>query len=242
VELLVRVAAAKHVSLGRTTCLGEAVEMLCQDTISRNLPAAVAEDRSVWRNARLYTEGMDAVWRHYMDFIKLVSKVYRRKATAQFSPSMQVEQFEKIIDQLQLYSAACTIQGVRNAFLFSQMLTVDNIGNAWKAEGLQFVEFLEAVARVAELWNLPSAEEIAGGTLDGEPPHIVAYLEAVRMDAGREVVVPAAKDRPPEHGLEAFLDLIARKIFSRSSSMPEGEEYNMPRVIKIMTSATTRVG
>ena len=54
--------------------------------------------------------------------------------------------------------------------------------------------------------------------------------------------MPPAKERPPEHGLESFLEMIARTIFNRSSTIPEGEEYNMPRVLKVMTAAFTRVG
>ena len=244
VELLVRIAAAKFVSLGHTTCLGEAMEMLCRDTIVANLPGFLSEDRSVWRNNRLYTEEMDGVFKEYLEFMKLLFKVYRRQGGGRFSPSMQIEQFEKIIDQLELYDAKCTIQGVRNAFLFSQMLTVDNINDQAKAEGLQFVEFLEAVARVAELWNLPSKEEIAAFPgYEGDPPeNIIDYLELVRLDSEMEVVVPPAEERPPEYALDSFIELLARKIFNRSSSIPEGEEFNMPRVLKIMQAAITRVG
>ena len=125
--------------------------MFCRDTITGNLPPFVAEDRSVWRNARLYTEGMDTVFKQNLDFMKMLFKVYRRMGGGRISPSMGIEQFEKIADQLELYNAKCTIQGVRNAFLFSQMLTVDNIADAWKAEGLQFVEFLEARTSLARI-------------------------------------------------------------------------------------------
>lgn len=202
-----------------------------------------AEDRSVWRNARLYTEGMDIVWKRFLEFMKLFYKVYRRTGGGRLSPSMDIHQFEKIADNLELYDARCTIQGVRNAFLFSQMLTVDNITEAYKAEGLQFVEFLEAIAHVAELWNLPTREDIAAcGHFEGEPPNVLDYLDAVRMDSERAVAVPASKERLPEHGLEAFLDMLARKIFTRSSSIPEGEAFNMPRTLKVMTAALNRVG
>jgi len=83
---------------------------------------------------------------------------------------------------------------------------------AWKAEGLQFIEFLEALARVAELKNLPSAAEIATGTWVGGAPNIVEYQVRTRVDANKAVWVPAAADRPPEHGLAAFLELVARKV------------------------------
>ena len=43
VELLVRIAAAKHMSLGRTQDLGEAMEIFCAETIVANLPHFVAE-------------------------------------------------------------------------------------------------------------------------------------------------------------------------------------------------------
>ena len=92
------------------------------------------------------------------------------------------------------------------------------------------------------------AAEAGGGDEDGDgdgaekTPDIIEYLQLVRMDSEREVKVPPAKERPPEHGLESFLEMIARTIFNRSSTIPEGEEYNMPRVLKVMTAAFTRVG
>lgn len=243
VELLVRLAAAKHVSLGRTQDLAEAVEMFCEETIISNLPDFIREDRGVWRNSRLYTEGMDDVWKRYLEFVKLLHKVYRKKGGGHLTPSMSIEQLERMCEQLELYDGTCTIQKVRNAFLFSQMLVVNNIDEAWKAEGLQFVEFLEALARIAELWNLPSQGEIAkGDTFDPlDLPDIVEYLEIVRVDSQRAVHVPPAHERPPEDGLEAFLDMLARKIFNRSTNVPEGEEFNLPRTLKIMTAALTRV-
>ena len=53
------------------------------------------------------------------------------------------------------------LQQAQLCFLWSRMMVVDEIKDYSRHEALSFVDFLEALARVAELKSLPSFSDLA---------------------------------------------------------------------------------
>lgn len=65
-----------------------------------------------------------------------------------------------LLEQGHLLDADLGLQQAQLCFLWSHMMVVDEIKDFARHESLSFVDFLEALARVAELKSLPSFSDL----------------------------------------------------------------------------------
>lgn len=65
-----------------------------------------------------------------------------------------------LLEQGHLVDADLGLQQAQLCFLWSHMMVIDEIKDFARHESLSFVDFLEALARVAELKNLPSFSDL----------------------------------------------------------------------------------
>lgn len=91
-----------------------------------------------------------------------------------------------LLEQGHLLDADLGLQQAQLCFLWSHMMVVDEIKDFARHESLSFVDFLEALARVAELKSLPSFSDLQdAGYADSTVP-----AQCTKHDACRHGLVP----------------------------------------------------
>ncbi len=78
-----------------------------------------------------------------------------------FVQVLRMDSWLGLLEAGHLLDADLGLQQAQLCFLWSRMLVVDEIKDFARHESLSFVDFLEALARVAELKSLPSFSDLA---------------------------------------------------------------------------------
>ena len=133
--------------------------------------------------------------------------------------TMQMDQWMYMMGLLGLLEdekSGFTIREARLCYVFAQMRVIDDFKDVEKYESLNFIDFLEALARCAECFPLPALSIIKKeGYISG-----LAYMTAVRADEcdigypnrdSRFFIKP--KTRPLALKLQDFLDYLFRCVF-----------------------------
>lgn len=168
-EVIIRIAVAKF---GEAPDAVEAAAVygkglvgymrrLLVDNIMANLPPVAAELSDEFRNTRLYNSDVDQAFTPHMPLLKMIYKRYLWRAQSGRRPKlMGLEHWSKIMDDCHMINAEFTTRESKLCYLRAKMVTVDEIADRVRNESLTFIEFLEALARVAEYNWYPSDEEL----------------------------------------------------------------------------------
>ncbi len=73
---------------------------------------------------------------------------------------LRMDSWLGLLESGHLLDADLGLQQAQLCFLWSRMLVVDEIKDFGRHEAISFVDFLEALARVAELKSLPSYSDL----------------------------------------------------------------------------------
>ena len=73
---------------------------------------------------------------------------------------LRMDSWLGLLEQGHLLDAELGLQQAQLCFLWSKMMVIDEIKDFARHESLSFVDFLEALARVAELKSLPSFSDL----------------------------------------------------------------------------------
>lgn len=154
-EIIVRVAIAKYIKSKEVQDVSDAVEMLCTACIQPNLcPEAVIVPND-FRERKLYFEEIAEFFEDHEPFLRAVYTFY---AHLRGHKLMQMEGWISMCE-------ACCLLGPKTGvskrelkliYAWSQMQISDEIKKRNKMISLTFVDFLEAVARLAELISPPT--------------------------------------------------------------------------------------
>jgi len=87
----------------------------------------------------------------------LKSQKSRRRMLIQV---LRMDSWLGLLESGHLLDADLGLQQAQLCFLWSRMLVVDEIKDFGRHEAISFVDFLEALARVAELKSLPSYSDL----------------------------------------------------------------------------------
>lgn len=158
-EIIVRVAIAKYIRSKEVDDVSEAVELLCTACIQPNLcPEAVMVPNN-FRERKLYFEEIAEFFEDHEPFLRAVYTFYA------FLCGHKLMQMEGWISMCE----ACCLLGTKTGvskreaklvYAWSQMQVSDEIKKRNKMISLTFVDFLEAIARLAELISPPTKERL----------------------------------------------------------------------------------
>eukprot|EP00753_Platysulcus_tardus_P011364 PLAT3286.26.p1 GENE.PLAT3286.26~~PLAT3286.26.p1 ORF type:complete len:1551 (+),score=830.05 PLAT3286.26:89-4654(+) len=150
-EALVRLAERKFVESGQTAHAAEALLMLLELHI---LPNASHKDCDAFRFHSLYTEGADRVLRRRLPALRtMFLKTYEQYARPSTDPFLKLGDFVSVLEAAKMTHLAAggelAARLLRQIFVWSKMTAVDEeVGE--EHMHMHFVEFLEALGRVAE--------------------------------------------------------------------------------------------
>lgn len=162
-EVWVRLAEQKFISNHIVNNIVEAVEKLLSDHL---LPYIKAHEPfffpQKWREERYWTEDVDAVYKSYLPVVQALYKKYSGLKTKPGQKSFTcLEEMQKLATEAGILNDNLVERDVVAAFSLSMMTQVDELQSD-RIFQMSFVEFLEAVARIAEVYSAckPGEKEV----------------------------------------------------------------------------------
>ncbi|KAK3251875.1 hypothetical protein CYMTET_38797 [Cymbomonas tetramitiformis] len=162
VEAVVRLAIAKHGMKTDTDDVSEAVDMLLEREIIPNLCPEATEDADVFRHERLYNEENDLVLHEHQTFLRACYNLFKQLGLKQKHSHLGMEGFLNMLEASSLLGPATGFskREAKLVMIWSKMSVVDEIRHRNRAVSLTFVDFLEAVGRVADWISMPNPEDL----------------------------------------------------------------------------------
>jgi len=219
-EIIVRVAVAKYIKSGKCGDVSEAVEILCTECIAPNLCPEAVLIPNAFREQRLYFEEIAEVYEEHEDFLKALYQFY---ANYSGQKMMQMEGFILFCEQCALLGPKTGVskREAKLIYAWSQMQVSDEIKKRQKLISLSFVDFLEALGRMAELISPPTEERLEeyfhatnpAGTLT---PIWEYFQECPEEDAEEtrraSTEFTAPKTRPLRVKIEGLLEMMVTQL------------------------------
>jgi len=180
-QVLVRLAVAKYVRTKRTGDVSEALHTLMKRDMKPNLPPEAHHKADDFRKLRLYREDVDTVYRRFQDKLYAVFMHYSipeqeltigPKDPLKRGPNvLTLFGWETFLNDCRLLASddeqgakeridRFSISHIKLAFIWSQPFVSDELKRRHKLIGLQYVDFLEAIARLCTMMRLPSVPDL----------------------------------------------------------------------------------
>eukprot|EP00798_Chlamydomonas_sp_ICE-L_P023776 gene23776-9335_t len=247
-EALVRLAIAKYGRGQATEDVAEAVKMILEKNIAANLPAYATLKTNDFRKERLYNEEVDLVLKKHNVMLKALYSRYRMKPAGGGlrTKSLKIEGWGQLMADAKLVDSQFTLVDSNMAFLWSRMLTIDEIKDYGKYTSLTFVDFLEALGRMADMKSLPSESElneagyenILDWSLEKERMDSVGEQQAhAEGEAGQSLDIFRIRDsagvlKPKPRPLRLYYD----------PSNPDGSVFNHDQLLKLVKKIDKDMG
>ncbi|KAL4479131.1 hypothetical protein ABPG72_008961 [Tetrahymena utriculariae] len=154
VELMGRLALDKFIRTKVAKTSSEALRLLLNNQKFLQYIAEY-EDPQQWRNIRFWTKQCDEMMKRYINFIKTLWNEYSdsRKSEKRSAPSnqktMSLQEFQDMVEDFHLKDTLLTERDIVLSYNLSLQTLQDEI-NSEKYMAMNFVEFLEGLARLAE--------------------------------------------------------------------------------------------
>ena len=138
----------------------QSIAMLRERNMDQMSPE-VAVSCNEFRQDRLYIEEIDGVYKPKLELLRAIYKRYVLRLPNGKRPKlMRPEGWQALCDHCHFISDDFTIRDVNLAFLRAQMNVADEIGDRTRFESMTFMDFLEALARVADQLILPTDAQV----------------------------------------------------------------------------------
>lgn len=161
-EAIVRLAISKYGKGQETDDLATAVELLIQRNMVGRLPLMAKVVPNDFRTERLYTEEVDLLLKKHQVMLKALYSRYRLKPTGGgLRPKvLKLDGWLAFMTDARLIDSQFTLSDACLAFLWARMHVIDEIKDYGRYTALTFVDFLEALGRVADMKSLPTASDL----------------------------------------------------------------------------------
>lgn len=179
VELLVRLAVDKYVKPGIAPTYSEAVVMLMEKNV---LPYFSTFDCQKFRTDKLWREEIDVLYTRLETALREVYIKFTGKyaVPSQRVHTMSLEEFIDMMTMAELVDENFGIREVGPVFSLSVMTNKGELETD-RHLGLTFVEFLEALARCAEKFNLKYLEDQIPKHFPKNPYKLDKKLECISL-------------------------------------------------------------
>eukprot|EP00347_Sterkiella_histriomuscorum_P007903 403347122 len=119
-------------------------------------------DCHIWRKTHLWTESCDIVFKAYLPVIKMLYKQNSGRYTKPgHTPFMSLEEFQEMITCTNITSESFGTREIGIHFNLSKMTETNEV-DFEKHMQMQFIEFIEALGRIAEKLNLETLRQKFG--------------------------------------------------------------------------------
>ena len=169
------------------------------DVVLANVPPETVLDADDFRRDRLYFEEVEVGFRPHLKALRIVYDKYAMLKPDGGKPTFSLNEWITVLNDGRLIGDELTMREARLCFFWSRMVVADEVKNRHKLFTLSWVEFLEALARIADMINLPTDAMLA----EAGAENMVDYEFKVRK------MLP--EDRAKFEGRRPSADLLAPK-------------------------------
>jgi len=250
-EALVRIACAKHGHRCGAKCTSpeEAVEELCTSEVTKRLPIGALVDSNDFRRERLYYQEVDKAFYNHLPLLKAIYSRFRGpKDGRRRAKLLRLEDWMKFVTAARLVGDPLdpdfAMRDARLCYIWSRMVVYDEIGDVARHESLTFVDFLEALGRVAELRALPSYDELERS---GYGTSAFDYSQKARENVSLVMQRRPSVElgAPPTRPLHEKVNILLQYIFHELDFSPiYGQSYqlDLDRLMKMVQAKDAELG
>ena len=168
-EIFIRLCLQKYVKSGAGGEEGRRMSEGMKIMFERDLyPCFSKYDSHRWRKEKLWVEEVDLALKHGLPLLKEIYKKNTGKSALPGAPKfMSLEEFTDLIVNAKVLSDNFGAKQIASQWNLSIMTQVDEIDND-RHLNMTFVEFLEALVRVAERLEIPSLVDDEGVTVNDD--------------------------------------------------------------------------
>ena len=159
IECLVRMAHARF--KGGIDDVSECVDFLFDEVILRNVSPETLLRTDDFRRERLYFEEVERGFAPHLKPLRIVYDKYSMMRPDGGKPSFSLVEWTTVLNDGRLIGDELTMREARLCFWWSKMVVADEVRSRHKFLTLSWVEFLEALARIADMINLPTDAMLA---------------------------------------------------------------------------------
>eukprot|EP00628_Pelagophyceae_sp_CCMP2097_P001027 CAMPEP_0184096594 /NCGR_PEP_ID=MMETSP0974-20121125/10366_1 /TAXON_ID=483370 /ORGANISM="non described non described, Strain CCMP2097" /LENGTH=2022 /DNA_ID=CAMNT_0026399433 /DNA_START=181 /DNA_END=6248 /DNA_ORIENTATION=+ len=159
IECLTRLALGRFGA--RCKDVSDCLDMLWDLVILPNAPAEAIYDPESFKRDRLYTEDVDKVLRSHLRTLQIVFRKYAHLDPEQGRAKFGLKEYIAVLHDARLIGENLTMREARLAYWWSKMLVVDEVKHRKRFIELDFLEFVEALCRCADMMSLPTDEDVA---------------------------------------------------------------------------------
>lgn len=159
-ELWVRLAEQKYITAGTTTSYPEALKRILNEHVLPYINQNEALfNAHKWRVERYWNEQCDTVYKSYLPIVQALFRKYSGLKTKPGQAKFTcLEELNNLAKDAQILDDNLVDRDLIVIFNQSMMTQVDEL-NSDKIFQMSFIEFLEALARTAEISSIPSPGE-----------------------------------------------------------------------------------
>jgi len=164
-QVIVRVAIAKYIKTGLTADVSEALDELIAVDILPNVSPFAHHDHDRFRNDQLYSEATEIAILKYWSSLK---EIYRRysssdedNAAASKAEQMSLVEWRRLMKDAAMLDGRFTKRESNLCVIYSQCFVADEVNRRNKLVQMTFVDFLEALGRIAVFKPLPTLRDFA---------------------------------------------------------------------------------
>ena len=198
-----RVAIEKYLNSGVVNDLPSAIDALCMYNIEPGLSAggdAGGENHNVFRNEQLYCEEVDVTLRKYQQLLRRIFERFckpKMEATAPRTGGrgpkvMLLAEWSKFMEWAGLLGEDLPVRSARLYFSVSKMRWSDEVKDRFKLTTMDFLDFCEGLARIANVKDVALDAELEFVGASG-----VVELEQLRRtgDAGQLAAIDECRQK-----------------------------------------------
>jgi len=234
IEMLVRVASAKYGKDVDNQDLVMGLERLLRQNFLPNLPGVAIVHNNTFREQRLYFEDVDLVLKKHKAMLQAIYSRYRLppKGGGLRKKMLYMDGWAMLLEDAKLIDDNFTVLEARLCYLWARMKVIDEINEYDRYTAHTFVDFLEAIGRLADVKALPSQDELKEFGFE----NVYAWL--VEQATSPTEIIPrrpsmgigAVATRPLSEKLDILLDCLFRGIWDDQKN--KGHEYDYAECLK----------
>ncbi|KAL4496015.1 hypothetical protein ABPG72_015437 [Tetrahymena utriculariae] len=189
-ELIVRIICDKYMRNGNCKSVQKAIQKFFYKKSNQQVIEEI-EDSQKWRDERFWNEGCESVLENHMEtikeiWIKWADSRKGEKRSLKSQKSMNIYEFTDMVKYLKLINEIFTEKYVLLSFNLSMMVQIDEVSNN-KFINMRFVEFLEALGRIAEKKFLTPLEMLKNIQKSGE-------IDQIKLEYKLELLLNRLKE------------------------------------------------
>ncbi|CBJ27259.1 flagellar associated protein [Ectocarpus siliculosus] len=197
-EALLRVAITVRDNEGQEELSpAEKMRNVIEEQLLVNLPPEALEDPDTFRNETLYTDACDGVLQEHQKALGIVYQKYSMLDPIAGKPSFGLEEWKTFTNDARLigdniHMLRMGLRDIKQPFYMARMMVSDEIKSRVKMTQLTFVDFLEALTRLAIAMPIPSDQDMREAEVTDIMDYESALSFSVETSAAQHDVVAGA--------------------------------------------------